>query len=1223
MESPKVYIPMDRRHALAQGETLPEWAEGSALFADISGFTPLTEALALELGPRRGAEELTRHLNEVYNAVIAELHRYGGSVIGFSGDAITCWLDGDDGRRATACGLAMQEAMGRFASVKTHSGRTVSLGMKAAAATGRVRRFIVGDAGHRIVDVMAGDTMDRMAAAEHHAERGEVVVDEITARNLMPDISIVAWREEEDTGQRFAVVDRLALDVEEMSWLEPDDATYADGRLKGWLLPPVYQRLDKGQGGFLAELRPAVALFLRFSGIDYDHDEEAPQKLGTFVRQVEQALLRFDGSLIQLTLGDKGSYLYAAFGAPIAHEDDVARAASVALDLQSVAARLEYLDPLQIGITTGRMRTGAYGSETRRTYGVLGDAVNLSARLMSAAQPGEILVSDAAYAAAAGAFRWESKPDIKVKGKSELITLWRLVGTKQQSMVRLQEPQYMLPMVGRKNELAFIEEKLDLALSGVGQIVGITGEAGMGKSRLAAEVIRLAGDKAFAGYAGECQSYGTSTGYLVWRDIWSGLFNLDETQPVEECIRRVEVALEKIDPALARRLPLMGTLLNISIPDNELTSSLDPKLRKSSLEAMLVGCLRAWAPERPLLLVLEDCQWLDPLSADLVEVIGRAINDLPVFMLMGYRALSVQESGAHQIDKLAHFAEVDLAEFSDEEAEQLIELKLAQLLGPGTTVPVALLKQVTSKAAGNPYYIEELLNFLRDRGIDPTDTQALAQLDLPSSLYSLVLSRIDQLTERQNATLKVASVIGRLFRAALVWGVYPELGGSERVKANLQVMSTLDLTPMDTPEPELTYLFKHIVIQEVAYESLLYSTRAMLHERIGAHIEENNSDRLEQFLDLLAHHYGRSENEAKKREYFLRAGKAAQAVYDNEAAINYYQQAISLLSEPEKIEVYKDLGEVLLLVGRWDDAKVGYEEAMALALTLNDPEALATYQASMAELTRKMGLPDEAELWLSHARLGFDALGNRGGVAHTLWLSGFFAALRGDWDSARVSWEEGLEIRRELGQNRRISRMLSNLGAAARHKKDFELARALHEEALAIRQELDDPWDIAISLGNLGILANDQGNNEEARQRLQEAAQIFNEVGDRWNFAQAVEQLGKVAVKQGELQDAQNQFQESLLIFRDLGDVRWMAVNFDDLGRLAAQSGEAERALTLVGAAGTMRESVGAALSPDEMSDLDTALAPAREMLSEEKQQQALAAGQAMTLEEALAYALN
>jgi class 3 adenylate cyclase/tetratricopeptide (TPR) repeat protein len=1214
---------MDRRHALARGETLPEWAQGSALFADISGFTPLTEALALELGPRRGAEELTRHLNQVYNAVITELHRYGGSVIGFSGDAITCWLDGDDGQRSTACGLAMQQAMQKFAVVKTHSGRIVSLGMKAAVATGTVRRFIVGDADHLIVDVMAGATLDRLAAAEHHAERGEVVVDEITAQALGQQASVVAWRADEESGQRFAVVDGLALEVRETPWQELRDDAYADGQLQGWLLPPVYQRLSMGQGEFLAELRPAVALFLRFSGIDYDHDEDAPHKLGAFVRQVEQALLRFDGSLIQLTLGDKGSYLYAAFGAPIAHEDDAVRAASVALELQSVAARLDYLDPPQIGITTGRMRTGAYGSQTRRTYGVLGDAVNLSARLMSAAQPGEILVSDAAYAAAADSFHWESRPDIRVKGKSEPVSLWRLAGAKQRSTVRLQEPKYLLPMVGRARELSFIEDKLDLALSGVGQIVGISGEAGMGKSRLAAEVIRLAGDKGFAGYAGECQSYGTSTGYLVWRSIWGGLFNLDESRPVEECIAQVEASLREIEPALARRLPLMGTLLNITVPDNELTRSLDPKLRKSSLEAMLVSCLRAWAPKGPVLLVLEDCQWLDPLSADLIEVIGRALRDLPVFMLLGYRALSIQESGAHQITRLAHFTEVALTEFSDEEAEKLIGLKLALFPGPGAAVPVDFLRQVTARAAGNPYYIEELLNFLRDRGIDPTDTRALAQLDLPSSLYSLVLSRIDQLTERQNATLKVASVIGRLFRAAMVWGVYPELGGSERVKANLQVMSSLDLTPLDTPEPELTYLFKHIVIQEVAYESLLYSTRAMLHERIGAYIEVNNSDRLEQFLDLLAHHYGRSENVDKKREYLLRAGRAAQAVYDNEAAINYYQQAIPLLSELEKIDVRKDLGEVLVLVGRWDDAKAGYEEALELASAMDDPEALATYQASMAELTRKMGLPGEAEQWLAHARSGFEALGNRGGVAHTLWLAGFFAALRGDWDSARVSWEEGLEIRRELGESKRISRMLSNLGAAARHKKEFELARSLHEEALKIRQELTDPWDIAISLGNLGILATDQGNNDEARQRLEEAARIFSEVGDRWNIAIALEALGKVSSKQGALQDARQQFRDSLLIFRDLGDVRWMAVVFDDLGRLATQNGEAERALRLVGAAAAMRESAGAALSPDESSDLETALTPARTVLSEEAQQQAVAAGRALSLEEALAYALS
>ena len=171
MESPSVYIPIDRRHALATGQSLPERMSGAALFADISGFTPLTEALAEELGRRRGAEELTKHLNRVYNALIGELHRFGGSVISFSGDAITCWLDGDDGRRASACALAMQQAMGQFSEVQTHSGKLISMALKAAVAVGPVRRFVVGNPDHVLVDVMAGQTLERLAQAEHLAVR--------------------------------------------------------------------------------------------------------------------------------------------------------------------------------------------------------------------------------------------------------------------------------------------------------------------------------------------------------------------------------------------------------------------------------------------------------------------------------------------------------------------------------------------------------------------------------------------------------------------------------------------------------------------------------------------------------------------------------------------------------------------------------------------------------------------------------------------------------------------------------------------------------------------------------------------------------------------------------------------------------------------------------------------------------------------------------------------
>ncbi|HJW90910.1 MAG TPA: adenylate/guanylate cyclase domain-containing protein [Anaerolineales bacterium] len=191
MESLYAYIPFDRRHALANGETLPDREQGAALFADISGFTPLTEALARELGPERGAEELTLHLNRVYDALINELFRFGGSAINFSGDAITCWFSRKNGmpenlpaKRAVASALTMQQAISRLASVVIPNGKTISLAMKAAVATGATRRFQVGDPEIQLVDTLAGAILDRLASAEHLAQKGAVLVDIDTVEKL-------------------------------------------------------------------------------------------------------------------------------------------------------------------------------------------------------------------------------------------------------------------------------------------------------------------------------------------------------------------------------------------------------------------------------------------------------------------------------------------------------------------------------------------------------------------------------------------------------------------------------------------------------------------------------------------------------------------------------------------------------------------------------------------------------------------------------------------------------------------------------------------------------------------------------------------------------------------------------------------------------------------------------------------------------------------------------
>jgi predicted ATPase/class 3 adenylate cyclase len=1222
METKTAYIPMDRCQALAQRMDLPHRTDGAALFADISGFTPLTEALLKAYGPRRGPEELTRQLNLIYDALVSEVHRYGGSVIAISGDAITCWLDGDNGLRAIACGLAMQQAMGRFAVLKIPSGGTVSLAMKAAVAAGPVRRFLVGDPQIQYIDVLAGATLDRMAAAEHHASKGEVVVAPEVLVQLNHTLRVAALRTDPDASQSFAVIAGIDEIVSPHPWPNQTPILNED-QVRPWLLPPVYERLQAGKGEFLAELRPAVVLFLSFEGIDYDGDEAAGIKLDAYMRWMQTILARYEGYLLQLTVGDKGSYLYTAFGAPIAHEDDALRAVSAALELRSLPVTLDFINNVKIGISQGQIFTGAYGGTMRRTYGVMGDDVNLAARLMQAAAPGQVLVSNTARQATADAFTWERLSPLKVKGKAEPVIAFSLEGRKERHATHLLEPKYALPMVGREAELALVEQKLTQALAGHGQIVGITAEAGMGKSRLVAEVIHTANKHHMVGYGGECQSYGTNISYLVWQTVWRGFFGLEAAWDVLEQVKELEQQLALIDPALVPRLPLLGVVLNLSIPDNDLTRTFDAKLRKTSLESLLVDCLRARAKKTPMLIVLEDLHWLDPLSHDLLEEIGRAIADLPVLLVLNYRPLDLERLQAPRVSLLPHFTEIALTDFTLQEAEQLITLKLQRFFGAQTEVPSGLGERITARAQGNPFYIEELVNYLQMQGFDLHDSEALERLDLPASLHSLILSRIDQLSEGQKSLVKVASVIGRLFRAAWLWGVYPELGEPQRIKADLDVLSRLDLIPLDTPEPELTYLFKHVVTQEVAYESLPYATRAILHEQLAWFIERAYSNSLEQFIDLLAFHYERSQNEAKKREYLRRAGEAAQAAYANEAAISYYRRLLPLLPADEQVTVMLKLGEVLQLVGQWDEAGELYRQTLSMAEQLNDHLAQARCGTAMGELFRKQGLYAEASAWFERAKTTFEELGDKAGVAQVLHYSGHLAGQQGDYEASDSLYKESLAIRRELGDQANIASLLSNLGVNAYEQGHYEAALEAYQQGLEIRRQLGNKWAIANSLSNLGILAMDQGDYAKARSQIEEAVTLQREVGDRRELAIMLDNLANVIRAQGDYETARSLYTESLAISRALGDKWLLAYLLEDMGGLAARQGQAERALRLVGAAAVLRETINAPLPPADKDKLEQILVPARQVLGESNAAMATAEGRAMSLEQAIDYAFQ
>jgi class 3 adenylate cyclase/tetratricopeptide (TPR) repeat protein len=1186
-------MPRDRRRALATGTALPDRVRGAALFADISGFTPLTEALAEELGARRGAEELTANLNRVFHAIIEELDRFDGEVLYFSGDAITCWIDDDDGIRAAACAVAMQHALGRVGEIRTPAGQVLRLELKVAVAAGPARRFVVGDPEIQLIDVLAGRIIDQLAAAEHLTEKGEVVLEQSALDALEGRVEVVEWRIDPESGRRAGVLSRLTEDAPEAP---PVQAHYAlvDDLVRPWLLPGVYERLSTGRGEFLAELRPAIPVFVRFTGIDYDEDDDAIEKLDDFIQRAQAVFEEHGGHLLQLTLGDKGAYLYAVFGSPEAHEDDAARAAAAALEILELEGRTAARE-LQLGIAKGRTRSGTYGHVMRRTFVCLGDPVNLAARLMSHASPGQVLAAaDVAEESESGGFTWQELDALTVKGKEEPVLAFALTGRSR--TVGARRVRYELPIVGRREELAALGAALAAAERGRGSVVGVSAEAGVGKSRLVAEFVRGARERGVLVAFGETSTFGTSAAYGVWHEIWRTLFRIDEGRPEEERRATVERELAAVDPGLVPRAPLLGPVLGLSISDNDLTRGLDAETRKSSLEALLVDCLRARAAEEPIVLVLEDCHWIDPLSRDLLRVLAREASGVRVMVVPAYRpAEGGAPGGGLGLEELDSFSELVLAPLGQEEAEELIRAKIAQA-APDTeeTIP-ALVEFLTTRAEGNAFYLEELLNYVRGQQIDVANSAALASIELPESLHSLVLSRVDTLPEAPRRTLKVASVVGRSFDIATLVRVYPELGSEAEIGSHVRRLHAVDLVSPDRGDD--SYLFKHAVTQEVTYESMPFAFRGTLHERVAADIEAAHPDAIELNLDLLASHYWLSENTEKKKEYLVRAGEAAKANYANDAAIDYFERARPLLGPQDRWRITRELGEVREVIGDWSAAEETYREALALAEENDRPSARAWTQTSLTDLFRKRGDLDEATRWAELARAGFEEIEDREGLGRVLQLSGTIAAMHGDFEAARPQLEASLEIRRDLGDAAGAGALLSNLAMMAEYGGDYERAVELNEEALGLRIEAGDKSAIAISQTNLGNVLLLLGRNDEARACQEESLRLRRETGDPWMIALGEHNLAMLLRAEGDYETTRELFASALRTYRDHGDKWALAFALEDIAVLAVLVDEPEVALRLAGAGAAVREETGSPRGEADQKELDAQLEPAREAL--------------------------
>lgn len=1126
MESMAAYIPMDRRQALAKGEGLSNRTSGTVLFADISGYTPLTRALMEQLGRKRGAEILTAQINQLFERLIATAHYYRGSIISFEGDAITCWFDGDNGSRGTACALGMQQTMKQFARLDILPDLPLSLAIKVAVAAGPARRFQIGDPQIRLLDVIAGATLETMARGGKQAKNGEVVVGPEIVSSLQDRIELVGWRSD-DRDKKFAVVSALASPIETAPWPTlPQTLDEAD--LRARLLPPVYERLKSGQDQFLGEFRWVNALFLKFGGIAYDDDDRAEEKLDRYICLVQRVLAQYQGYLIKLTIGDKGNYLLATFGAPLAHDGDEANAVAAALELQSPLMQPPFINGVQIGLSQGWMLTGAFGSDNRRAYDVLGNEANIAARLMSQAQPGQLLVSQRIVEATAPHFHFEGPTLIKLKGSDKPLPFFLAVRRKNPSATI--PPASSPGLVGRDHELSHLEAILPQVVAGQGQIVRLAGPAGIGKSRLVAELAARAGERGLRVAIGACQSAGQHLSYFPWRQVFRHLFELT-AEPLNGQeragwlagqIERLADALTSLNPDWQLRLPLLGDLLNLPLEENETTAALDPKQRRELLLQLLIEIIQTWAERQPLLLLIEDAQWLDELSTALLLTLSRVLAEKPVLLLIVHRPAGPDsQSTWSEFDRLPNHHLLELTELSLAGVKELATQRLGRQAAP------LLVSFLQTQTRGNPFFIEESLNALRESGhvryadkrwtlseaiikrlrqakclsrvageweLKPDTSLQALELDIPGSIYSLLRARLDRLPETDRLTLNVAGVIGDVFEFKLLAQSHPALANEEILYQQLQRLEGQDFIRLETPYPYLTYRFKHQITREVTYQTLLAEQQCCLHRQVGRALEKLRDDDVER----LTFHYSHTEEYQKTLRYLDQAAAKAQGEYANEAARRYFEQALDLEAKlgQRQWQRRKGLVEVLHILGE--------RQAETAAL-----QALAAHEAAPAFVV--------AYLWGQY----YEAIG--------------------EYAQAQTAIEQALAISRQMGHLVDEVRCLAQLGLIARRQGHYETAKEWYAQAVTrYREQADDQPEIALvfieTLTGLGTVHRQQSAYDQAQTCYQQALALSRQSGNKRGEAEALNSLGVIAFYQRNFNEALSYHQQTLSIWQTIGD---------------------------------------------------------------------------------------
>jgi class 3 adenylate cyclase/tetratricopeptide (TPR) repeat protein len=1134
--------------------------QAAILFADISGFTLLTERMA-EKGPT-GVETLARILNEYFGQLIDIIHDYGGDVVKFAGDAvIAVWPVVPDvpisdtisradqwqwTMRAAECALEIHRRLTNYKA------EDANLYLKLAVSLGKVSTIHVGGVFNRWEFLITGAPLVELGIANNLAKAGEILITPSAWKLIRNDSNaqVIEFELKDAIAQGGRLV---SLNKPSSVFSPPKKPVIPDGAensLRPYIPGAVINRLTAGQSSWIAELRRVTVLFINLPDLD---QETALENAQNIARLIQRSTYHYEGSINKINVDDKGITIVAALGLPpFSHEDDPARGVQAALMIRRELSTLNV--PSYIGIATGRIFCGSVGNDSRREYTIIGNAVNLSARLMAAASQQDeliakhvvpILCDRLTYDSAKEAVEFETLPPQRVKGRTEPVEVFHALEVKK-SVVRSKTE-----LIGRQEEKTLIAAALqELSRGAPHQTLVLQGEAGIGKSRLFEDLIRQAETLDIKMFTGNGDAIEKASPYHAWRPIFNQIFQIEETLAQGDFTEDVRTSIEEnviaklaeIDPDLVRYTPLVDVVLPISIPDNELTSAMSGEIRGGNVRELLTRLLAFEASQSPMLIVMEDLHWFDSASWALLVDLQQKVR--PLFLALNTRPLS--DPIPVQFKQLLDTPGTRLLRLEAMKLDD-VEALVCQRLGV-KSVPPMLSRLIREKSEGHPFFAEELAYALRDSGILLIENQEcrvhsrfmnFEELTLPDTLQAAITNRIDSLNPSQQLTLKVASVIGRIFAFRVLEAIHPIEADKSALHDYMATLTRLSLTVVESEAPDLAYIFKHVVTQEVAYNLMLFSQRRLLHQAVAEWIEKSHEKSLESYYTLLAHHWSQAADTSetlrdehalhKAVEYLEKAGEQAMQNYANQEAVQFFSQALEL----DKRRVEPEAGQVArerkLRRARWHSRLALAHYGLGSLPDCNNHvhEALRLLENPMPQSTFQIGLGLVPQLIrqvfhrLFPARFidsGKDSQSRETAieVARLYELLGRIYFYSNETLPIMYSVVRFLNEAEKAGPSPELASAYSSTAVLAGFAQLHKPAEAYVNRALAIAREVNLPSNLITVYVVTSAYLITVGKWEDVRKRVEEAKTICEQLGDTRQWGDATAMLGESAFISGD-----------------------------------------------------------------------------------------------------------